>query len=96
VELTSNVHALLFPKAVFQHLAGLLTYSLHPAFPTNKAASGFRLDALHGTYSSGYCSGFSPDSLFSLKKKILHQSPDTGARIGIKKLNKKTNSYTKR
>ena len=55
------------PKA-FKHLklAGLLACSILDAFPFRKGTVAFRvIEDTFGAYSSGVCSGFSPDSLFT-------------------------------
>ena len=55
------------PKA-FKHLklAGLLACSILDAFPFRLGTVAFRdFEDTFGAYSSGVCSGFSPDSLFT-------------------------------
>jgi hypothetical protein len=57
---------LYYPKA-FKHLklAGLLACSILDAFPFRLGTVAWSIEDTFGAYSSGVCSGFSPDSLFT-------------------------------
>lgn len=46
--------------------AGLLTCFRRCAFPISCQSVAYCIGCLYETYSSGYCSGFSPDSLLNL------------------------------
>jgi hypothetical protein len=57
------------PERAFQKatMAGLLTYSFRNRLPIRQlAGSGQIVPKTYGAYSSGYCTGFTPVSLFSL------------------------------
>ena len=61
-------------------MAGLLTRPNYRAFPVSTPVAG--CGNLEGTYSSGYCSGFSPDSLFILNE-IIFSGTITFAKINL-------------
>jgi len=50
-------------------LAGLLTYSLFVGLPVLKTVASHGQKVWCGDYSSGNCSGFSPDSLLAFQTK---------------------------
>lgn len=63
-----NTPSLFIRKLQMQLLmAGLLTYSLFAGLPFTVASQGQKV--LFRAYSSGNCSGFSPDSLLALSTK---------------------------
>ena len=57
---------LLSRKLTFRHLAGLLTYFRSEAPSRRPCRQWQSVLFLKEDYSSGYCPGFSPDSLFTL------------------------------
>ena len=60
-----------YPKASKQmKLAGLLACSIFDAFPSKKGQWLAEIKDIRGAYSSGVCSGFSPDSLFTHHLKM--------------------------
>lgn len=50
---------------IYNNLAGFLTCSTSNAFPFSRINSGLKVgfEAIDETYSSGHCSGLTPDSL---------------------------------